>query len=98
MDLNIYIAFVVAAIIMIALPGPSVILTVAHSISFGWQPAISTVGGATLGIAVQLIIATTGLGSLLTVAADVFEWLRWAGAAYLIYLGVRQWRSSSKPV
>ena len=98
MDVHVYFAFVVATTIMIALPGPSVLLTVAHSISFGWQPALSTVAGATVGIAVQLVVAAVGLISLLNVVADAFEWLRWAGAAYLVYLGIRQWRSAGDPL
>jgi threonine/homoserine/homoserine lactone efflux protein len=97
MELHVYLAFVVATTIMIALPGPSVLLTVAHSISFGWQSALSTVAGATMGIAVQLIVAAIGLTSLLNGVAEAFEWLRWAGAAYLVYLGIRQWRSASEP-
>ena len=98
MELHVYLAFVVATIIMIALPGPSVLLTVAHSISFGWRPALATVAGATVGIAVQLIVAAIGLSSLLNVVAEAFEWLRWAGAAYLVYLGIRQWRSANEPL
>jgi threonine/homoserine/homoserine lactone efflux protein len=97
MELHIYLAFVVATTIMIALPGPSVLLTVAHSISFGWQHALFTVAGATMGIAVQLIVAAIGLTSLLNVVAEAIEWLRWAGAAYLVYLGIKQWRSASEP-
>jgi len=98
MELHVYLAFVIATTIMIALPGPSVLLTVAHSISFGWQPALSTVAGATMGIAVQLSVAAIGLTSLLNIVADAFEWLRWAGAAYLVYLGIKQWRSAGKPL
>ena len=98
MELHVYLAFVVATTIMIALPGPSVLLTVAHSISFGWRLALSTVAGATMGIAVQLIVAAIGLTSLLNVVAEAFEWLRWAGAAYLVYLGIKQWRSASEPL
>ncbi len=98
MELHVYLAFVIATTIMIALPGPSVLLTVAHSISFGWQRALSTVAGATMGIAVQLIVAAIGLTSLLNVVAEAFEWLRWAGAAYLVYLGIRQWQSAGKPL
>jgi homoserine/homoserine lactone efflux protein len=98
MELHVYLAFVVATTIMIALPGPSVLLTVAHSISFGWRPALSTVAGATMGIAVQLIVAAIGLTSLLNVVAQAFGWLRWAGAAYLVYLGIKQWRSASEPL
>ena len=98
MELHIYLAFVVATAIMIALPGPSVLLTVAHSISFGWRHALFTVAGATMGIAVQLTVAAIGLTSLLNVVAEAFEWLRWAGAAYLVYLGIKQWRNASKPL
>ncbi len=98
MDLHVYLAFVVATTIMIALPGPSVLLTVAHSISFGWRPALATVAGETTGIAVQLFVAAIGLTSLLHTVAEAFAWLRWAGAAYLVYLGIRQWRSASEPL
>lgn len=96
MELHVYLAFVVATTIMISLPGPSVLLTVAHSISFGWRSAIATVGGATIGIAVQLAVAAVGLTSLLTIIAEAFEWFRWGGAAYLIYLGIKQWRSANE--
>ena len=96
MELHVYTAFVIATAIMIALPGPSVLLTVAHSISFGWKHAIFTVAGATVGIAAQLIIATIGLSSLLNVVAGAFEWLRWAGAVYLVYLGIKQWKSAGE--
>jgi threonine/homoserine/homoserine lactone efflux protein len=98
MELHVYMAFIVATTIMIALPGPSVLLTVAHSISFGWKYGIYTVTGATLGIAVQLVIAVIGLASLLNVIAEAFEWFRWAGAAYLVFIGIKQWRSASKPL
>ena len=98
MDLHRYLAFVVATSIMIASPGPTVILTIAHSISSGWKHGVTTVAGATLGIAVQLIVVVIGLASLLNLVADAFEWLRWAGVAYLIYLGIKQWRSESKPL
>jgi len=96
MEIPVYLAFVVATATMIALPGPSVLLTVSHSISFGWQHALSTVAGATIGIAIQLVVATIGLTSLLNVVADAFEWIRWAGAAYLVYLGIKQWRIASE--
>lgn len=94
MDLSIYLAFIAATAFMIFLPGPSVILTVAHGMSFGWRAALVTVAGATAGVAVQLAIATVGLVSVLEVVADAFEWIRWAGVLYLIYLGIRQWRGA----
>jgi homoserine/homoserine lactone efflux protein len=96
-DVDVYLTFVVATAIMIFLPGPSVILTVAHGVSFGWRRAFVTVAGVTLGGAVQLTVAIIGLVSVLEVVADAFEWVRWAGAAYLVYLGFRQWRSADQP-
>lgn len=95
MDLHVYFAFVVATSVMISLPGPSVILTVAHSLSFGWRRALFTVAGETAGIAVQLFIAAIGLASLLQTVAWAFEWLRWAGVVYLVYLGIKQWRDAA---
>ena len=93
MDLNLYIAFFAATTIMILLPGPSVMLTVAHSISFGWRRALATVTGATIGVGIQLAITLVGMTSLMVLMAEWFEWLRWAGVAYLAYLGIQQWRA-----
>jgi threonine/homoserine/homoserine lactone efflux protein len=93
MDLNLYIAFFVATTLMILLPGPSVMLTVAHSISFGWRRALATVMGATIGVGIQLAITLVGMTSLMVLMAEWFEWLRWAGVAYLAYLGIQQWRA-----
>ncbi len=96
MDLNLYIAFFVATPIMILLPGPTVMLTVAHSISFGWRRALATVMGATIGVGIQLAVTLVGMTSLMVLMAAWFEWLRWAGVAYLVTLGVRQWRAAKQ--
>lgn len=98
MEMHVYLTFIAATAIMIALPGPSLILAVAHSISFGWRRALCTVAGETTGVAVQLIIAAVGLTSLLSAAAQAFDWLRWTGAIYLVYLGVKQWRGAGAPL
>ena len=98
MDWNLYLAFVVASTALILLPGPSVLLTVAHSLAFGWRQALNTVLGATCGVAVQLAVALVGMTSFLILLADWFEWLRWAGVAYLLYLGVQQWRAKPEAV
>jgi len=95
MDFNIFCTFVIATALMISLPGPSVLLTVAHSLSFGWRRSLATVSGATIGVAIQLLVAAIGLASLLHAVAEMFEWIRWAGAAYLVYLGIKQWRSAN---
>jgi threonine/homoserine/homoserine lactone efflux protein len=68
-------------------------LTVAHSISFGWRRALATVAGATIGVGIQLAITLIGMTSLMVLMAAWFEWMRWAGVAYLAYLGIQQWRA-----
>ena len=96
MDATLYLAFIAATTVMILLPGPSVMLTVAHALSHGWRRALMTVAGATMGVGVQLAVMLTGMASFMLVLAQWFEWLRWAGVVYLIYLGVRHWRA--KPI
>lgn len=91
MEPQVFVSFVLATALMIALPGPSVLLTIAHSLSFGWRRALFTVGGATLGIGVQLLVAVIGIGGLINFVAATFDLLRWAGAAYLVYVGVKVW-------
>jgi len=93
MQLDVYIAFFLATSIMILFPGPSVLLTVAHSLRYGWRRALSTVAGATCGIAVQVTATFVGMASFMLLLAEGFEWLRWAGVAYLLYLGIKQWRA-----
>jgi homoserine/homoserine lactone efflux protein len=89
MESSTYLAFAAAVAVMIALPGPSVLLTVAHGMSFGWRRALATVAGETAGIAAQLLVALVGLSALLRNVAAAFEWIRWLGVAYLAYLGIR---------
>ena len=93
MSLELYLAFFVATTIMILLPGPSVMLTIAHSLSFGPVRALSTVTGAVCGVGVQLAVALAGMTSIMLLLADWFEVLRWVGVAYLVYLGIQQWRA-----
>jgi len=97
LDLELYLAFVAATAVMILLPGPSVMLTVAHSLSFGAARALVTVSGAVLAIALQLLVAMIGVSWLMLMLADGFELLRWAGVAYLVWLGVQQWRAPAAP-
>ncbi len=97
LNVDLYLAFVLATTVMILLPGPSVMLTVSHSLAFGAGRALLTVTGAVLGVAVQLTLTIIGMTSLMLLAADGFEVLRWAGVAYLVWLGIRQWRAPAEP-
>lgn len=93
MNLELYLAFVAATVVLILLPGPNVALIVANSLSYGARRALLTVAGIASAMALQLTITAIGMTSLLLVLAEWFEWLRWLGVAYLLYLGIRAWRA-----
>ena len=91
MDQYLLYFFVVA--IMVASPGPGVILTLSNAIRHGVKPALSGVLGIALGILIIAIISASSLGILLATSAVAFTLLKYIGAAYLIYLGIKLWRS-----
>ncbi len=93
MSLQLYLAFVAATAILILIPGPSVALIVANSVAHGPRYGLLTVAGTATAVVIQLVLTVAGMTTFLTVMANWFEWLRWIGVAYLIYLGVRAWRA-----
>ena len=94
MNLSLYLGFVLASTILILIPGPNVSLIVANSIAYGTRYGLLTVAGTSSAIVVQLALATLGLTATLDMLAGWFEWVRWVGVAYLLYLGVRQWAAA----
>jgi threonine/homoserine/homoserine lactone efflux protein len=98
MNLELFLAFVLATIVMIVIPGPSVLLTVAHAMAFGTRRALVTLAGIVSGISVQLAVTLIGMTSFMLFLAEWFEVLRWAGVAYLVYLGLQQWLSKPEAV
>ncbi len=91
MHVTLYLGFVLASTILILIPGPNVSLIVANAIAYGTRYGLLTVAGTSSAIVVQLALATLGLTATLNVLAGAFEWIRWIGVAYLLWLGVRQW-------
>lgn len=78
---------------LVAIPGPNVALTLANSLRYGTRYGLCTVAGTTVGVGLQLILVVLGIGTLLEIAADILTWLKWAGVAYLLWLGYRSWIS-----
>jgi homoserine/homoserine lactone efflux protein len=93
-DPHLFAAFVVAATILILMPGPIVTLVVANAVAHGSRTGLATVAGSSTGNAVLIAAGALGLTAVLAVAVPVFEWIRWAGAGYLICLGLRSWRAA----
>jgi homoserine/homoserine lactone efflux protein len=91
MHLDLYLGFALASVILILIPGPNVSLIVANSIAHGTRYGVLTVAGTSSAIIVQLALTVLGLTATLGVLAGWFEWIRWIGVTYLLYLGIRQW-------
>lgn len=93
MTLELYLTFFITSTIIIIVPGPIVSLVIANALTHGTRKGVVTVGGAQVAILVQLIVVSLGLGSLMAFTAEWLQWLRWIGAAYLIWIGVQKWRA-----
>ncbi|MBM9459536.1 LysE family translocator [Nocardioides sp. zg-536] len=84
--------FGIAALVVIVIPGPSVVFVVGRAVAYGQRVALATVLGNTLGLFVVMALVCAGLGVVLAESAVVFTVLKLAGAAYLVYLGVQALR------
>ena len=82
-------AFTITALVLIAIPGPSVLFTVSRAISLGRVAGVATVAGNTVGAFTQVVAVAFGLGPLVERSVALFTVLKLAGACYLIYLGVQ---------
>ena len=91
--LDIFLAFVAATALLMVIPGPNVALIVANSVAHGTRFGLLTVAGTASGVVVQLALTVLGASAALDFLAASFDWLRWAGVAYLIWLGVAAWRA-----
>ena len=94
MTIALYAAFVTASIVLMLIPGPNVSLIVANSVAYGTRYGLLTLAATTTAMVVQLSLTALSMTAVLNGLAGWFEWLRWAGVAYLVYLGVRQWRAA----
>ena len=96
MNPQLFAAFLLITFVLVITPGPIVTLVIATGATRGVRPALATVVGTTLGNALLLTAIALGLSWVLANALILFEAMRWAGAAYLIYLGVQAWRGAAK--
>jgi threonine/homoserine/homoserine lactone efflux protein len=93
MTFDLWLAFVAASAVMLAIPGPTIMLVITYAIGEGRRSAWSTVAGVTLGDFTAMTASLLGLGALLTASAELFAVLKLLGAAYLVYLGIRLFRA-----
>jgi homoserine/homoserine lactone efflux protein len=86
-------AFVAATAVLMLIPGPNVALIVANSLAYGARWGLLTVLATSAASMVQLGLVALGMASVLGQLGGWFEWVRWAGVAYLVFIGVQQWRA-----
>lgn len=82
-------AFGLAALVLIAIPGPSVVFVIGRALAYGRGVALATVAGNSLGLLVVMVLVALGLGVVVAESIAVFTVLKLAGAAYLVFLGVQ---------
>ena len=94
MNYHLFSAFLLITVVLFLTPGPIVTLIIATAARSGTRAALVTVAGASTGNAVLLALIAYGLGWILQTSAQLFEIMRWVGAAYLIWLGIQAWRNT----
>ncbi len=89
MEIENWLAFCAAAAALALVPGPTVTVIVANSLRYGTRAGLLNVAGTQLGVAIWLVIAVLGLGAAIELMGVWFDVLRYAGAAYLVWLGIK---------
>lgn len=94
MTLELWGAFVLASAVLLAVPGPTVMLVVSAAMARGPASGRATVPGVALGDLTAMTVSLAGAGAVLAASATLFTALKLAGAAYLVWLGLRLWRAA----
>ena len=87
-------AYLLTSIILSLSPGSGAINTMTTAISHGYRGASASIAGLQTGLGIHIVLVGVGLGTLFSRSVIAFEVLKWAGAAYLIWLGIQQWRAA----
>jgi threonine/homoserine/homoserine lactone efflux protein len=90
---ELWLAFAVAAAAVIAVPGPTTLMVLGHTVSNGWRTGLLSLVGVTLGDICAITLSVLGFSALLATSAEAFLAMKWLGAAYLVWLGIQLWRA-----
>lgn len=93
MSFDHWLAFAAASAVMLAIPGPTILLVISYALGHGRRTTTATVAGVALGDFTAMTASMLGLGALLATSAEIFTVLKWVGAAYLVWLGIKLWRA-----
>jgi threonine/homoserine/homoserine lactone efflux protein len=90
--------FIPAALVLLAIPGPAVLYIIATSVEGGRRHGLLSVAGVHIGSLVHVVAAVAGLSALIVSSAIAFSTVKYVGAAYLVYVGIRKWLERDEPV
>jgi homoserine/homoserine lactone efflux protein len=93
MEWHVWVTYLVACWVIALSPGSGAVLSMSHGLAYGVRNTSATIAGLQLGLAVVMVIAGVGVGALLVASATAFTVVKVLGAAYLIWLGLKQWRA-----
>ncbi|CAH0341307.1 LysE family translocator [Rhizobium sp. CECT 9324] len=98
MSYETWFAFAAASVVLLAIPGPSMLLVISYALGYGRKTAFATVTGVALGHLVAMTAAVVGLAALLIGSATAFAVVKWIGAAYLLLMAINLWRAPAGKV
>lgn len=97
MTIETWLSFIAASMILCLTPGPTIFMVMAQALNHGRKSVLPLVAGVLTGDLIAMSLSLAGVGSLLAVSAGLFNLIKWLGAAYLIYLGIKAWRNRPAP-
>jgi threonine/homoserine/homoserine lactone efflux protein len=95
MTFEAWLAFAAASAVLLVIPGPTILLVLSYALGRGWRVAAPVAAGVALGDLTGMTLSMLGLGVILAQSATLFTLLKWIGAVYLIWLGVKLWRAGA---
>ena len=81
---------------LLVIPGPTILLVISYALGQGMRTALPVAVGVALGDFTAMTLSMLGLGALLAASSLLFTALKWAGAAYLVWLGIQLWRAGGR--
>jgi len=97
MALEVWLLYVSTVLVFMSTPGPSHLLMLSNSMRHGFKPSLATAAGDLSANALQMLAAGLGLAAFLVSSQHALSFIKWAGVAYLLWMGVNMWRHSSQP-
>lgn len=94
MDLSVWMTFVAATVVLLIIPGPTIVLVLTYALTQGRRVAIASAAGVALGDFIAMTTSLLGLGAIVLASATAFTALKWVGAVYLVWMGIGMIRSA----